>query len=124
MADVEITRKTRLTREEAGERLIALGKSLAAGPKSTVGFDGDSIRFAVADHVEWEFQLEVDGDEVELEIELTWSDAAPAGKPAPAAAEPVEPAPAEEPPVARAEPPAAAAPARRRTKGSRASASG
>jgi amphi-Trp domain-containing protein len=121
MADVEITRKTRLTREEAGKRLIALGKALTAGPKSTVGFDGDSIRFAVADHVAWEFQLEVDGDEVELEIELTWSDAAPAEKPAPAAA---EPAPASAEPVARAEPPAAAAPARRRTKSSRASASG
>jgi len=115
MADVEITRKTRLTREEAGERLIALGKALTAGPKSKVGFDGDSIRFAVADHVEWEFQLEVDGDEVELEIELTWSDAAPAEKPAPAAAA--------EPPGARAEPPVAA-PARRRTKSARASASG
>jgi amphi-Trp domain-containing protein len=68
MVDVEITRKTRLTREEAGKRLIALGEALTSGARSEVGFDGDSLRFTVADHVEWEFQLEVDGDEVELEL--------------------------------------------------------
>lgn len=78
MADVEIKRKTRLSREQAGERLIILGKALAGGSRSEVDFDGDSIHFTVADHLEWEFELEVDGDEVELEIELKWSDAAPA----------------------------------------------
>jgi amphi-Trp domain-containing protein len=115
MVDVEITRKTRLTREEAGKRLIALGEALAGGTRSEVGFDGDSFRFSVADEVEWEFQLEVEGDEVELEIELTWSGGAPAAKPAPAeqAAEP-----------AAESPPAAASPARRRTRSSRGSSGG
>jgi amphi-Trp domain-containing protein len=119
MVDVEITRKTRLTREEAGKRLIALGEALAGGTRSEVGFDGDSFRFSVADEVEWEFQLEVEGDEVELEIELTWSGGAPAAKPAPAeqAAEP-----AAEP--AAESPPAAASPARRRTRSSRGSSGG
>jgi amphi-Trp domain-containing protein len=78
MADVEIKRKTRLTRKAAGERLIALGTKLVESSVSELEFDGDSIKFAVADHVEWEFELEVDGDEVELEIELKWSDPAPA----------------------------------------------
>jgi amphi-Trp domain-containing protein len=78
MADVEIKRKIRLTRKQAGERLIAVGKALVGGPTSELDFDGESIKYTVADHVNWEFELEVDGDEIELEIELKWSDAAPA----------------------------------------------
>ena len=78
MPDVEIKRKVRLSREEAGQRLIALGTALTGGSESHVDFDGDSIRFSVADQLEWEFELEVDGDDVELEIELKWSGATPA----------------------------------------------
>jgi amphi-Trp domain-containing protein len=85
MAEVEIKRKIQITRKDAGERLIELGKALAAAPESELDLDGDSIKFTVADHVNWEFELEVDGDEVELEIELKWSQApvvASAPKPA------------------------------------------
>jgi amphi-Trp domain-containing protein len=115
MVDLEITRKRRLTRKQAGERLIALGQALADGPTSEVGFDGDSIRFRVADHVEWEFELEVEGEEVQLELELTWSDA-PARS-----AESEEPEPPSEP-EAPAVPAAPAA--RRRTKTTRRPAGG
>jgi amphi-Trp domain-containing protein len=78
MADLEIKRKIRLSRKQAGERLIAVGKALVGGSTSELEFDGESLRFTVADNVQWEFELEVDGDEMELEIELKWSDAAPA----------------------------------------------
>jgi amphi-Trp domain-containing protein len=78
MADLEIKRKLRLTRQEAGEHLIALGTALARGSTSRLDGEGGSISFTVADEVEWEFELEVDGDELELEIELKWSTAAPA----------------------------------------------
>jgi amphi-Trp domain-containing protein len=74
MPDVEIKRKTRLSREEAGRRLIALGTALSEGSKAEVEFDEDSIQFVVADHLAWEFELEVEGTETELEIELKWSD--------------------------------------------------
>lgn len=74
MPDVEIKRKVRLPRAEAGRRLIALGEALSAGPKSEMEFDGDSIQYVVADQLEWEFELEVDGDETELEIEMKWTD--------------------------------------------------
>jgi amphi-Trp domain-containing protein len=74
MPDVEIKRKVRLSREEAGQRLIALGTALTGGSKAQLDLDGGSMRFTVADQVEWEFELEVDGDETELEIELKWSD--------------------------------------------------
>jgi amphi-Trp domain-containing protein len=82
MPDMEIKRKVRLSREDAGKRLIALGTALTEGSESHVDFDGGSIRFAVADQLEWEFELEVDGDETELEIELKWSDAPAADAPA------------------------------------------
>ena len=113
MAELEIKRKMRLTREQAGERLIVLGKALTGGPKSEVDFDGDSIHYTVADNVAWEFELEVDGDELELEIELKWSNgAAPAAATTPAAP---APAAAAEAPVEPAAPPAA----RKRAKSAR-----
>jgi amphi-Trp domain-containing protein len=88
MADVEIKRKIRLSRKQAGERLIAVGEALVGGPTSELDFDGESIRFTVADEVNWEFELEVDGDEIELEIELKWSDGASAEPAAPPVAAP------------------------------------
>jgi len=78
MPDVEIKRKVRLSREEAAQRLIAIGNALADSSTTRLHFDGDSIQFTVADQVDWEFELEVEGDETELEIELKWSDASPA----------------------------------------------
>ncbi|MEU7906529.1 amphi-Trp domain-containing protein [Actinoplanes sp. NPDC049118] len=75
---MEIKRKVRLTRKQAGERLITLGNALVAAPVSELDFDGDSIRYTVADELDWEFELEVDGNGVELELELKWSAAAPA----------------------------------------------
>ena len=81
MAEMEIKTRRRLTRREAGERLIALGQALAAGPVAEWEVGEDSVRFTVADEVAWEFELEVDGDERELEIELKWTQAA--AEPAP-----------------------------------------
>jgi amphi-Trp domain-containing protein len=86
MPEVELKRKVRLSREEAGRRLIALGEALVGGPRTEVADDLGSIRFTVADELEWEFELEVDGDEVELEIELKWTDARPVAAPAAAPA--------------------------------------
>jgi amphi-Trp domain-containing protein len=75
MPDVELERKQTLSRQEAGERLIAIGKALVAGAESKLEMDGDTVRFTVAEQVRWEFELEVDGTETELEVELKWSDA-------------------------------------------------
>ena len=51
MADVEIKRKIRLSRQEAGERLIPWARRWPAGSTSELDFDGDSIRFTVADEL-------------------------------------------------------------------------
>lgn len=74
MPNVEIKRKVRLTRQEAAERLIALGNALAGGSEVDLSSDGDSIKLGVAGHVDWELEIEVDGDETELEIEIKWKD--------------------------------------------------
>jgi amphi-Trp domain-containing protein len=72
--NVEIKRKVRLTRQEAAERLIALGNALAGGAEVDLSSDGDSIKLGVAGHVDWELEIEVEGDETELEIEIKWKD--------------------------------------------------
>lgn len=84
MAEIEFERRIRVSRKEAGERLIALGRALVAGAKVKLTHDADSIEFNVADELDWEFELEVDGDDVEVEVELKWSTAkkaAPAKRP-------------------------------------------
>jgi amphi-Trp domain-containing protein len=60
--NVEIKRKVRLTRQEAAERLIALGNALAGGSEVDRRSDGASIKLGVAGHVDWELEIEVDGD--------------------------------------------------------------
>lgn len=76
MPKVEIKRKSRLTRQEVADRLIALGNALAGGSEIELSSGGDSIELAVADQIDWELEIEIDGDETELEIELKWRDAA------------------------------------------------
>ena len=74
MPKVEIKRKSRLTRQEVSERLIALGNALADGSEIELSSGGDSIELTVGDSIEWELEIEIDGDETELEIELKWKD--------------------------------------------------
>jgi len=72
MEIVEIKKKDRLRREEAAARLHALADMLAS--RNEVEFERDGIRFNVhvPDEVDFKVQLEVETDERELEIELTW----------------------------------------------------
>jgi amphi-Trp domain-containing protein len=71
---VEFKRKARLTRQEAAERLIALGNALAAGSEIELSSGGDSVKIGVASQVSWELEIEIDGDETEIEIEIKWTD--------------------------------------------------
>jgi len=88
--NVEIKRKARLSRQEVADRLIALGNALAGGSEIELGSGGDSIKLGVATRLNWELEIEIHGDETELEIEITWTDEPESGgRPAvPAAAEP------------------------------------
>ena len=102
MPKVEFKRKTRLSRQEAADRLIALGNALSSGSEIELGAGEDTLKLGVAAHLNWELEIEIDGDETELEIEIKWTDdpsndAKPAAAqgttdpaPAPAAVEPAD----------------------------------
>ena len=112
MPKVEFKRKTRLSREEAADPLIALGNALSSGSEIELGTGEDTLKLGVAAYLNWELEIEIDGDETELEIEIKWTDdpsvdepdatpaTTPNPAPAPAAVEPADdPAPAPEMPT-------------------------
>lgn len=74
MADVSFERKKTLSREEATLWLSALSKGFADGGevKLPVG-GGGVIGLRLPDQMRAEFEVEITGDEVEVEVEFTWS---------------------------------------------------
>lgn len=69
---LNVEQKERLGREEVAKRLHKLADMLAR--QNEIEFERDGIRFNVhvPDEVNLKVELEVDTDERELEIELTW----------------------------------------------------
>jgi amphi-Trp domain-containing protein len=67
-----VEQKERLGREEAAARLRNLADMLAR--HNDIEFERGGIRFTVhvPDEVQLKIELEVESDERELEIELTW----------------------------------------------------
>lgn len=67
-----VEQKERLGREEAAARLHALADMLAR--HNDIEFERGGMRFTVhvPDEVDLKIELEVESDERELEIELTW----------------------------------------------------
>jgi amphi-Trp domain-containing protein len=67
-----VEQKERLGREEAAARLHALADMLAR--HNDVEFERGGMRFTVhvPDEVNLKIELEIESDERELEIELTW----------------------------------------------------
>jgi amphi-Trp domain-containing protein len=68
----EVEKKETLRREEVADRLRNLADMLAS--HNDVEFDRGGMRFTVnvPDEVRLKVELEVETDERELEIELTW----------------------------------------------------
>jgi amphi-Trp domain-containing protein len=68
----EVAQKERLGREEAAARLRALADMLAR--HNDIEFERGGMRFKlhVPDQVNLKLELDVESDERELEIELTW----------------------------------------------------
>ena len=71
MADVSFERKRTLSRREAGAWLSALSRGFAEGNdvELPVG-GGGTVTLRLPDEVRAEFEVEVSGDEVE--VEFTW----------------------------------------------------
>jgi amphi-Trp domain-containing protein len=75
MPKLEIKRKLTLSRQEAADRLVALGRALADDSSEVeLSSGGDKLKLSVGSTVEWELEIEIDGNETELEIELKWRD--------------------------------------------------
>ena len=69
---VEIEQKETLAREEAAARIRALADALAGDDDIEFERGGMKVSIHVPDEVHLKVELEVETDERELEIELTW----------------------------------------------------
>ena len=76
MTKMKFEKKERLTRKEAAARLSAIAESLSSDGDLDMARDGESIRMSTASHVRFEFGVEIDGEESEIEIELKWQNSA------------------------------------------------
>ena len=74
MADVSFERTRSLSREEAAVWLTALSRGFSHGGevKLPVG-SGGVVTLRLPDEVKAEFEVEISGDEVEVELEFTWT---------------------------------------------------
>ena len=72
MEMLELKEKTTLSREEAAARLHQIADELASG--NDVVMESGNIRFVsrVPDTVNLKVEFEVEDEETEFEIELTW----------------------------------------------------
>jgi amphi-Trp domain-containing protein len=72
---MELKERETLSREAAAARLREIAEELASG--NDIVMQRDNIRFVahVPDEVNLKIEFEVDDDETEFEIELTWKPA-------------------------------------------------
>jgi amphi-Trp domain-containing protein len=73
MADVSFERNKAVSREEAAVWLSALSKGFARGGEVALPVGGGgSVTLRLPEQVHAEFEVEITGDEVEVELEFTW----------------------------------------------------
>jgi amphi-Trp domain-containing protein len=73
MADVSFERRKSLSRQEAATWLTALSRGFAHGEEVELPVgDGGTVTLRLPEEVRAEFEVEVSGDEVEVELEFTW----------------------------------------------------
>jgi amphi-Trp domain-containing protein len=75
MADVKFEHKEALSREQAAIWLTALSRAFSHGGEVKLPVGAGTLGLHLPDHVEAEFEVEVEGDEVQVELEFTWSTA-------------------------------------------------
>ena len=69
---LEIGQTHRVRREDAAARLRALADELARNNSVELERAGQRVTVRVPDEVDLKVEVEIGGDENELEIELTW----------------------------------------------------
>ena len=83
MSDVEVTYTQSLTREETARWLSTLAAALADEGEVDLQLGPTRMKVRVPVDVYGKIEVEIDHDEVEFEVELTWSTAAPVRSPVP-----------------------------------------
>jgi amphi-Trp domain-containing protein len=73
MSDVKVERKESLSRDEAANLLALLSRAFTAGEHADLPFGPSSVSLYIPDRVRAELEVEVAGDEVEVEVEFKWS---------------------------------------------------
>ena len=73
MSDVKVEHKVVLSRHEAARWIADLAEALSGDGPVSIRLARSTVELEVPDHVRCEAEVEVDGDEVELEFELKWS---------------------------------------------------
>jgi amphi-Trp domain-containing protein len=73
VSDVKVQQRQTLSRHEAARFIAALAEGLGDDGKVMVRLGSSTLELSVANQVDCEFEVTVDGDEIELELELKWS---------------------------------------------------
>ena len=73
MPDVKIEQKVTLGRQETARWLADLAKAIGDGGTVEVPLAGPTVTLELPEEFRCEAELELDGEKVELELELTWS---------------------------------------------------
>jgi amphi-Trp domain-containing protein len=70
--ELELKQKSRMSREAAAQRLHEIADELGSENDIVLERDGARLVAKVPDQVTLKLEFEVEGDETEFEIELTW----------------------------------------------------
>jgi amphi-Trp domain-containing protein len=70
--ELELKQKSTMSREAAAQRLREIADELGSENDIVLERDGSRLVAKVPDEVTLKLEFEVEGDETEFEIELTW----------------------------------------------------
>ena len=73
MSDLKVEQKQTLTRQEVARFIAALAEGIGDDGRVKVRLGSSTLELSVAGQVACELEVAVDGDEIELELELKWS---------------------------------------------------
>jgi amphi-Trp domain-containing protein len=73
MSDVTVTNTTTMTRHEASRWFADVADALSADGPVALRLGGSTVELEMPDRVRFEAEVEVEGDEIEVEFELKWS---------------------------------------------------
>ena len=73
MPKMKFEQKENMSRTEAAARLSAIADALGSDAEFELERGGEKLEFDVPDQVRFELEVEIDGNETELEVEIKWS---------------------------------------------------